>query len=67
MIVTSFRYRGYVYDEESALYYLKSRYYNPVFGRFVNADDEFVVEIERFHHNQYNLFAYCNNDPVFDR
>ena len=61
-----FRYRGYVYDEESALYYLKSRYYNPVFGRFVNADDEFVVEIERFHHNQYNLFAYCNNDPVFD-
>ena len=25
-----FRYRGYVYDEETGLYYLRSRYYNPV-------------------------------------
>ena len=33
-----FRYRGYVFDEETGLYYLKSRYYNPVWGRFVNAD-----------------------------
>ena len=24
-----FRYRGYVYDEETGLYYLRSRYYNP--------------------------------------
>ena len=34
-----FRYRGYMYDEESGLYYLQSRYYDPVTGRFVNADD----------------------------
>ena len=33
-----FRYRGYVYDEETGLYYLRSRYYNPVWKRFVNAD-----------------------------
>ena len=33
-----FRYRGYVYDEETGLYYLRSRYYNPTVGRFVNAD-----------------------------
>ena len=33
-----FRYRGYVYDEETGLYYLRSRYYNPMWGRFVNAD-----------------------------
>ena len=33
-----FRYRGYVNDEETGLYYLRSRYYNPAVGRFVNAD-----------------------------
>ena len=32
-------YRGYDYDEESGLYYLQSRYYNPETGRFLNADD----------------------------
>ena len=32
------RYRGYYYDTESGLYYLNSRYYDPVTGRFVNAD-----------------------------
>lgn len=32
------RYRGYVYDPETELYYLQSRYYNPEMGRFINAD-----------------------------
>ena len=32
------RYRGYVYDTETGLYYLSRRYYNPVWGRFINAD-----------------------------
>lgn len=27
--VQPFRYRGYVYDVETGLYYLRSRYYNP--------------------------------------
>ena len=27
-----FRYRGYVFDEETGLYYLRSRYYNPAVG-----------------------------------
>jgi len=31
-------YRGYRYDTETGLYYLQSRYYNPDWGRFVNAD-----------------------------
>ena len=30
-------YRWYVYDTETGLYYLSSRYYNPVWGRFINA------------------------------
>ena len=34
-----FRYRGYVYDAETGLYYLQSRYYNPETGRFINADN----------------------------
>ena len=32
------RYRGYVYDGETGLYYLRSRYYNPEWARFLNAD-----------------------------
>ena len=32
------RYRGYVFDEETGLYYLRSRYYNAERCRFVNAD-----------------------------
>ena len=30
------RYRSYVYDQETGLYYLQSRYYNPTIGRFIN-------------------------------
>ena len=30
--VQPFRYRGYVFDEETGLYYLRSRYYNPGWG-----------------------------------
>ena len=36
-----FRYRSYYYDSESGLYYLMSRYYDPVTHRFVNADGYF--------------------------
>ena len=56
-----FRYRGYVYDQETELYYLQSRYYNPEWGRFINAD-VFVATGQGFVGN--NMFAYCNNNPV---
>ena len=59
-----FRYRGYVYDEEAGLYYLRSRYYNPATGRFVNADDEnVVVDIENSILEE-NLFGYCLSNPT---
>jgi len=37
-IINPYRYRSYYYDEETKLYYLNSRYYNPKWGRFINAD-----------------------------
>ena len=46
-----FRYRGYVFDEETGLYYLRSRYYNPQWGRFVNADILICNNIYRYSHN----------------
>ena len=52
--VQPFRYRGYVFDEETGLYYLRSRYYNPRWGRFVNADCIYSA----------NCFAYCENAPI---
>ena len=53
--VQPFRYRGYVFDEETGLYYLRSRYYNPQWGRFVNADN-MIAEL--------NLFTYCKDNPI---
>ena len=55
------RYRGYVYDTETGLYYLNSRYYNPTWGRFINADG-FVSTGQGISGN--NMFAYCGNNPV---
>ena len=55
-----FRYRGYVYDTETGLYYLGSRYYNPETGRFINADG-YVSTGQGIVGN--NMFAYPAADP----
>ena len=55
------RYRGYVYDTETGLYYLQSRYYNPTWGRFINADSVLAIGAEI---STYNAFAYCGNNPT---
>ena len=36
MAVTNVGYRGYFYDFDTGLYYLRSRYYDPAVKRFVN-------------------------------
>ena len=54
-------YRCYDYDEESGLYYLQSRYYNPESGRFMSADAHFD---EKADIQAYNLFSYCTNNPI---
>ena len=40
------RYRGYYYDEETSLYYLESRYYDPITGRFITIDDISYIDPE---------------------
>ncbi|MDW7658489.1 MAG: RHS repeat-associated core domain-containing protein [Bacillota bacterium] len=56
-----YRYRGYRFDAETGLYYLQSRYYNPQWGRFVNADGILGI---RGDINGHNIFSYCKNNPV---
>ena len=55
------RYRGYVYDRETGLYYLQSRYYNPTICRFISADN-YPSTGQGLTGN--NMFAYCGNNPV---
>ncbi len=63
-IINPFRYRGYYYDEETGFYYVPSRYYDSGVGRWINADipETLTADFENF--AQYNLFAYCFNNPV---
>ena len=56
-----FRYRGYVFDEETGFYYLQSRYYNPEVGRFISSDVLLSTGQGVLGHNAY---AYCLNNPV---
>ena len=53
--VQPFRYCGYMFDEETGLYYLRSRYYNAERCRFVNADALL----------KGGLYCYCFNEPVY--
>ena len=56
-----FRYRGYIYDTETQLYYLQSRYYDPAICRFLNADSWLATGQGLIGNNMY---AYCLNNPV---
>ena len=55
------RYRGYYYDADLGLYYLQSRYYDSNTGRFINADGYISTGTGLI---GYNMYAYCNNNPV---
>ena len=57
--INPYRYRSYRYDRETGLYYLQSRYYNPEWGRFLNADG-YITGIAIGN----NLYAYCCNNPI---
>ena len=59
--INPLRYRGYVYDQDTGLYYLQSRYYNPAWGRFISADS-YISTGDGILGN--NMFAYCHNNPI---
>lgn len=59
--INPFRYRSYYYDSETKLYYLNSRYYNPAWGRFINADG--IINASELI-NDFNLYAYTVNNPI---
>ena len=50
------RYTGQQYDGLTGQYYLRARYYNPAFGRFMQEDT--------YWGDGLNLYAYCGNNPV---
>ena len=57
--INPIRYRGYYYDSDTDLYYLQSRFYDANTGRFINADEPVMIS-----QGVYNLFSYCENNPV---
>lgn len=60
--VNPFLYRGYYYDKETGLYYLNSRYYDSVVGRFINSDAPEILDIN----NIEELYvALCIGGPLY--
>ena len=59
-----FRYRWYYYDNETGLYYLNARYYDPGIGRFISPDVLTILDETKGQLNGLNLYMYCNNNPI---
>ena len=57
-----FRFKGYYYDNESSMYYCKTRYYVPQWGRWLSPDSIEYLNPESV--NKLNLYTYANNNPV---
>ena len=53
-----FAFTGREYDPESALYYYRARYYDPVLGRFIQEDPI------GFDAEDLNLYRFVFNDPL---
>ena len=64
--INPIRYRSYYYDTETGFYYLQSRYYDPETGRFINADGINYLGVNGTVLS-FNLFAYCENNPVLHK
>ncbi len=62
-MLNPFRYRSYVFDDETGLYYLQSRYYDPITCRFISPD---VTQTLFNKSNVYlsNTYTYCANNPI---
>ena len=53
-----------VSSEETGLYYLQTRYYDPEIGRFISPDSIDYADPETI--NGLNLYVYCGNNPVMN-
>lgn len=58
---SSITYAGYQYDEETGLYYLNSRMYDPKIARFLQEDTYSGDPNDPL---SLNLYTYCHNEPV---
>ena len=57
-----FLYKGYIYDVETNLFLVTSRYYSPELGRFIQPAD--VSSLNPSSSNGLNLYSYANNNPI---
>ncbi|PYG87917.1 RHS repeat-associated protein, partial [Ruminiclostridium sufflavum DSM 19573] len=57
----SIRYAGEFFDNETGLYYLRARYYDPYTGRFTTEDSYWGEDENPL---SLNLYTYCFNNPV---
>ena len=62
--INPIRYRGYFFDNETSLYYLNARYYDPKLGRFISPDTLSILDDTMGEINGLNLYMYCGNNPV---
>ncbi|USB32579.1 S8 family serine peptidase [Paenibacillus sp. YPG26] len=60
-VKNSVRYAGYQYDEESKLYYLNARYYDPSIARFISEDTYLGEANDPL---SLNLYSYVSNEPI---
>ncbi|MDO5151565.1 MAG: RHS repeat-associated core domain-containing protein [Oscillospiraceae bacterium] len=60
------RYRGYYYDNDIGLYYLQSRYYDPVTCKFINIDEPAILFETAASLQGTLLWDYCENNPVMN-
>ena len=59
-VSNSILYAGYQYDEETGLYYINARMYDPVTARFLQADTYLGKLNDPL---SLNLYTYCLNNP----
>ena len=55
------KYAGYQYDEETGVYYLNARYYDPKIARFLTED---TYRGDPSDPLSLNLYTYCANEPI---
>ncbi len=57
-------YKDYVFDYETDLYYIGTRYYSPNIRRFISQDDFEKTSKAGSNDYNFNLYSYCNNNPI---